>query len=88
MKTLQKKKKKLSRSKYLLRTYHKSETILGAGEESSEQYILLGGLIMKVQVKKVGKSHIVKVIGQILGISECYNEIKREEWVEKDLFSC
>lgn len=43
---------------------------------------------MKVQVKKVGKSHIVKVIGQILGISECYNEIKREEWVEKDLFSC
>lgn len=79
-----KKKKKFSRSKYLPRTHHKSDTILGAEEKSSEQYILLRGLIMKVEAKKVGKSHIVKVIGQILGISKCYNENKREEGVEKD----
>lgn len=39
---------------------------------------------MKVEAKKVGKSHTVKVIGQILGISKCYNENKREEGVEKD----
>lgn len=43
---------------------------------------------MQVEVKEVGKSYIVKVIGQILGISKCYNENKREEWVERDLFSC